>query len=97
MGPAWDCRLAAPSSNRMAAAYGLPTTVRGARAFISFYPQRRIGSAGASIVTKCHHVRNWHFSDIPSARTNPDVIGCPGVGLGPSFFERSISAALVRK
>src|ERR1700738_1712004 len=36
-GPAWDFVSAALSSNRMAAACGLPTTPRGAQAFVSPY------------------------------------------------------------
>jgi hypothetical protein len=36
-GSAWDCRSAAPSLNRTAAACGLPTTPRATRAFASPY------------------------------------------------------------
>src|SRR6267143_478564 len=38
MGPAWGCPSAAPSLNRIAADYGLPTTLRGAQVFTSFSP-----------------------------------------------------------
>src|ERR1700681_3924233 len=34
-GPAWDCPSAAPSLNRIAAACGLPTTLRAAQVFTS--------------------------------------------------------------
>jgi hypothetical protein len=36
--PAWDFGSAAPSLNRMAAACGLPTTLRAAQVFTSPYP-----------------------------------------------------------
>src|SRR5229473_5327026 len=39
-GPAWDFASAAPSSNRMVAACGLPTTHRAAQAFLSPYPPK---------------------------------------------------------
>src|SRR5882724_1779677 len=40
MGPVWDCPSAAPSLNRIAAACGLPTTLRAAQVFTSFYPPK---------------------------------------------------------
>ena len=76
----------------MAAAYGLPTTVRGVRAFISFYPQRRIGSAGASIVTECHHVRNWHFADVQ--RTAPHVSFVPTADVARSIEPTPVGSSL---
>jgi len=39
-GPVWDYPLAGPSSNRMAAACGLPTTLHVAQVFISLYPPK---------------------------------------------------------
>ena len=46
-GPAWDFASAAPSSNRMVAACGLPTTSRAAQSFVSPYPPkpRRVNDA----------------------------------------------------
>src|ERR1700730_4161855 len=38
MGSVWDCPSAAPSLNRIAAACGLPTTLRTAQVFTSVYP-----------------------------------------------------------
>ncbi len=38
--PAWDFASAAQSSNRMAAACGLPTTLRAAQVFVSPYPPK---------------------------------------------------------
>src|SRR5712671_3437879 len=40
MGPVWDCPSAAPSLNRIAADYGLSTTLRAAQVFTSFYPTK---------------------------------------------------------
>src|ERR1700676_289697 len=40
MAPAWDFASAAPLLNRMAAAYGLPTTLRAAQDFVSHYALR---------------------------------------------------------
>ena len=40
MVPVWDCPSAAPSLNRIAAACGLPTTLRAAQVFMSFYPAK---------------------------------------------------------
>src|SRR3981081_153673 len=40
MGPVWGCPSAAPSLNRIAAACGLPTTLRTAQVFTSFYPPK---------------------------------------------------------
>ena len=37
MEPVWDCPSAAPSLNHTAAACGLPTTLRAAQVFTSFY------------------------------------------------------------
>src|ERR1700689_4643816 len=41
MGPAWDFASAAPSSNRMVAAYGLTTTARAEQNSTSPYPQKK--------------------------------------------------------
>ncbi len=40
MAPAWDCPSAAPSLNHIAAASGLPTTLRAAQVFTSFSPPK---------------------------------------------------------
>ena len=47
MAPAWDCPSAAPSLNHIAAASGLPTTLRAAQVFTSFYRP------------KSRHMRLW--------------------------------------
>src|SRR6266851_2778848 len=59
MGPVWDCRSAAPSLNRMAAACGLPTTFRAAQVFTSFYPP------------KSPHMND---APVASAVSNPHVV-----------------------
>src|SRR5713101_9651455 len=56
MGPAWDCPSAAPSLNRIAVACGLPTTLRAAQVFTSFYPpQSRHMNDGSTAHLDCRH------------------------------------------
>src|SRR5260221_2182561 len=59
----WDCPSAAPSSNRIAAACGLPTTLRAAQVFTSFCPPKSrhkndapVASAAGGLpsFTSCH-------------------------------------------
>src|SRR6266850_6497972 len=56
MGPVWDCPSAAPSLNRIAAACGLPTTLRAAQVFTSFYPPKsRHMNDGSTAHLDCRH------------------------------------------
>src|SRR5438105_900939 len=76
MGRVWDCRSAAPSLNRMAAACGLPTILRAVRAFASPCPPTSRGPEPLSPILAAKEVRP---DDLAAANSphHPAPRACP--------------------
>src|SRR5258707_13296029 len=85
MAPAWDCPSAAPSLNHIAAASGLPTTLRAAQVFTSFCrPKSRHMSLWVFPRPKCIAGSNRERWTAAIAQSDGFVFVPPEYNYGPS-------------